>query len=39
MDNCHELIDQVREVIIKNYDYWREDGTSTIKDIEEKASY
>jgi len=38
-DNCHELIDQVRKVIIKNYDYWREAGTSNIKDIEEKASH
>ena len=39
IENRHELIDQVRKVIIKNYDYWREAGSSSIKDIEEKASY
>ena len=38
IENRHELIDQVRKVIIKNYDYWREAGTSSIKDNEEKTS-
>jgi 1-acyl-sn-glycerol-3-phosphate acyltransferase len=39
IENRHELIDQVRKVIIKNYDYWREAGTASIKDMEEKTSY
>jgi 1-acyl-sn-glycerol-3-phosphate acyltransferase len=39
IENRHELIDQVRKVIIKNYDNWKEDGASSIEDIEEKASY
>ncbi len=39
IENRHELIDQVRKVIIKNYDYWREAGTSSIKDMEENSSY
>jgi 1-acyl-sn-glycerol-3-phosphate acyltransferase len=38
IENRHELIDQVRKVIIKNYDYWREADTSSIKDVEEKTS-
>jgi 1-acyl-sn-glycerol-3-phosphate acyltransferase len=39
VENRHELIDQVRDVIIKNYDRWRETDTSNMKDFEEKASY
>jgi 1-acyl-sn-glycerol-3-phosphate acyltransferase len=39
IENRHELIDQVRKVIIKNYDYWRETGTSSIKDIKGNSSY
>ena len=38
IENRHELIDKVRKVIITNYDYWRETGTSSIKDMEEKTS-
>lgn len=32
IENRHELIDQVRKVIITNYDYWRDTGSSVIKD-------
>jgi 1-acyl-sn-glycerol-3-phosphate acyltransferase len=39
IENRHELIDQVRKIIITNYDYWKETGTSNIKDMEEKTSY
>lgn len=38
IENRHEFIDRVRNVIIKNYDYWREADTPGIKDIEEKTS-
>lgn len=34
LENRHELINNVRNIIIKNYDYWRESGTSNIKDLE-----
>jgi 1-acyl-sn-glycerol-3-phosphate acyltransferase len=33
-ENRHELINNVRNIIIKNYDYWKESGTSNIKDLE-----
>ncbi len=33
-ENRHELINDVRNIIIKNYDYWRESGTAKIKDLE-----
>jgi len=36
LENRHELINKVRNVIIKNYDDWRESGTANIKDIEGK---
>ena len=36
IENRHELIDQVRKVIITNHDYWREAGTSSIKDTDVK---
>jgi 1-acyl-sn-glycerol-3-phosphate acyltransferase len=38
IENRHELIDQVRKVIITNYDYWKEASTSSIRDMEEKTS-
>ncbi|MGV8057427.1 MAG: lysophospholipid acyltransferase family protein [Smithellaceae bacterium] len=37
IENRHELIDHVRKIIIKNYDHWRETGTSSIKDMEGKS--
>ncbi len=36
IENRSELIDQVRKVIMTNYDYWREAGTSSIKDTDVK---
>jgi 1-acyl-sn-glycerol-3-phosphate acyltransferase len=33
LENRQELIEAVRNVIIKNYDLWREEGTASIKDI------
>ena len=38
IENRHELIDKVRKVIIKNYDSWREDGTTSIKDMEKETA-
>jgi len=36
IENRQELIDKVRKVIMKNYDYWRETGKAAIKDMTEK---
>jgi 1-acyl-sn-glycerol-3-phosphate acyltransferase len=33
-----ELVEKVRNIIIKNYDYWREAGTAGIKDMAKEAS-
>ena len=38
LENRQELIKTVRNVIIKNYDLWREEGTASIKDIESGAT-
>jgi hypothetical protein len=38
LENRQELIEAVRNVIIKNYDLWREEGTASIKDMESKAT-
>ena len=38
IENRHELIDQVRKVIMTNYDYWREAGTASIKDTGRETS-
>jgi 1-acyl-sn-glycerol-3-phosphate acyltransferase len=38
LENRQELIGAVRNVIIKNYDLWREEGTASIKDIESEAT-
>jgi 1-acyl-sn-glycerol-3-phosphate acyltransferase len=38
LENRQELIKAVRNVIIKNYDLWREEGTASIKDIESEAT-
>jgi len=38
IENRHELIDKVRKVIIKNYNCWREAGTSSIKDMGTETS-
>jgi len=38
VENRHELIDRVRNVIINNYDQWREAGTKNIKDMEKETS-
>jgi 1-acyl-sn-glycerol-3-phosphate acyltransferase len=37
IENRHELIEKVRNVIIKNYDYWREAGSAEIKDLEKET--
>jgi 1-acyl-sn-glycerol-3-phosphate acyltransferase len=38
IENRQELIDKVRQVIIKNYNDWKEAGTADIKDLERKTS-
>lgn len=38
IENRQELIDKVRKVIIKNYDVWREAGTTSIKDTGREIS-
>lgn len=38
IENRQELIENTRNTIIKNYDYWREAGTAVIKDIEKESS-
>jgi 1-acyl-sn-glycerol-3-phosphate acyltransferase len=38
IEKRQELIEKVRNIIIKNYDYWREEGTASIKDIESEAT-
>ena len=38
LENRQELIDQVRKVITKNYDYWRETGTPGINDLEKNTT-
>jgi 1-acyl-sn-glycerol-3-phosphate acyltransferase len=38
VENRYELINNVRNTIIKNYDYWKESGTANIKDLEKKVS-
>jgi 1-acyl-sn-glycerol-3-phosphate acyltransferase len=37
IENRHELIEKVRSVIIKNYDYWRETGSAEIRDLEKEV--
>jgi 1-acyl-sn-glycerol-3-phosphate acyltransferase len=37
-ENRRELIDKIRNIIIKNFDEWREAGTASIKDIEKENS-
>ncbi len=37
-ENRRELIDKVKNIIIKNYDEWREAGTASIRDIEKENS-
>lgn len=34
LENRHELIERVRQVIIRNYDTYREAGTASIKDVQ-----
>jgi 1-acyl-sn-glycerol-3-phosphate acyltransferase len=34
LENRHELIERVRQVIIRNYDTYRETGTASIKDVQ-----
>ena len=34
LENRQELIDRVRQVIIKNYDAYRDAGTASIKDVQ-----
>ena len=34
LDNRHELIDRVRQVIIRNYDAYRDAGKAGIKDVQ-----
>ncbi len=38
LENRQELIERVRNIIIKNYDEWREPGTAGIKDITKEYS-
>lgn len=38
IENRQELIEKVRNIIIKNYDSWRETGTASIKDTEKEPS-
>ncbi len=38
LENRQELIDKVRQVIIRNYDTHRDIGTETLKDIQPEAS-
>ena len=38
VENRQELINKVRNIIIKNYDEWREAGTAGIKDVEKEPS-
>src|SRR4030042_4501219 len=38
IEKRQELIEEVRNIIIKNYDCWREDGTAGIKDMERKTA-
>jgi len=37
IEKRQELIEEVRNIIIKNYDYWRETGTAGIKDMEKET--
>jgi len=37
IENRQELIDKVRKVIIKNYDFWKETGAANIKDLESQT--
>jgi 1-acyl-sn-glycerol-3-phosphate acyltransferase len=37
-ENRHELIEQVRNVIIKNYNSWQEAGRLNLKDLESEAT-
>jgi 1-acyl-sn-glycerol-3-phosphate acyltransferase len=34
LENRHELIQRVRQVIIRNYDTYRAAGTASIKDVQ-----
>lgn len=36
VENRHELIGNVRQIIIKNYDSWKEAGSKNIRDIEKE---
>jgi 1-acyl-sn-glycerol-3-phosphate acyltransferase len=38
IEKRQELVEKVRNIIIKNYDYWREAGTAGIKDMEREAT-
>jgi hypothetical protein len=37
LENRQELINKVRNIIIKNYDNWKDAGTANIKDLESKT--
>jgi 1-acyl-sn-glycerol-3-phosphate acyltransferase len=38
IENRYELIEKVRNTIIKNYNYWQETRNSNIKDLESEAT-
>jgi 1-acyl-sn-glycerol-3-phosphate acyltransferase len=38
IEKRQELIEKVRNIIIKNYDYWRDAGTAGIKDTERETA-
>jgi 1-acyl-sn-glycerol-3-phosphate acyltransferase len=37
LENRQELISKVRNIIIENYDHWKDAGTANIKDLESKT--